>query len=103
MRSPEGQEFPNIGCFLEIIPQKKLVWTNLMTAGYRPANLPNDDSCDSFGMTATISLEPIATGTRYAARVVHGTEAACKKHRDMGFQEGWGKALDQLIAHMKKA
>lgn len=101
MRSPEGQEFPNTGCFLEVIPQTKLVWTNLLTPGYRPANLPNDDSCDSFGMTATISLAPIATGTRYTALVVHGTEAACNKHRGMGFQEGWGKALDQLIAHMK--
>src|SRR4029077_16465362 len=27
MRSPEGQEFPNVGCYLEIIKSRKLVWT----------------------------------------------------------------------------
>ena len=37
MRSPEGQEFPNSGCYLEVIENKKLVWTAALTAGYRPA------------------------------------------------------------------
>ena len=27
MRSPEGQDITNIGCFLEIVPNRKLVWT----------------------------------------------------------------------------
>lgn len=27
MRSPEGQEFPNLGCYLEIVPNQKLVFT----------------------------------------------------------------------------
>ncbi len=27
MRSPEGQEINNVGCFLEIVPHRKLVWT----------------------------------------------------------------------------
>src|SRR5712664_3591203 len=37
MRSPEGQTFPNVGCFLEIVPNRKLVWTNALAPGYRPA------------------------------------------------------------------
>ena len=37
MRSPEGQEFPNVGCYLEIIKNEKLVWTNALTHGFRPA------------------------------------------------------------------
>jgi len=52
MRSPEGQAFPNIGCYLEIIPNEKLVWTNAMEPGYRPAK-PNPDD---FVFTAFISL-----------------------------------------------
>lgn len=30
MLSPEGQEFPNLGCYLEVIPNEKLVWTNAL-------------------------------------------------------------------------
>jgi len=98
MRSPEGQEFPNAGCFLEIVEQRKLVWTNVLGPGYRPSTLPADGSCDSFGFTAVLSLEPRGNGTKYTALVIHGSEAGRKQHEDMGFHEGWGKALDQLVA-----
>jgi uncharacterized protein YndB with AHSA1/START domain len=37
MRSPEGQEFPNIGCYLEVIENQKLVWTAALKPGYPPA------------------------------------------------------------------
>lgn len=40
MRSPEGQEFPNPGIFLEIVPNEKIVMTDAMSAGYRPAGKP---------------------------------------------------------------
>jgi uncharacterized protein YndB with AHSA1/START domain len=37
-----------------------------------------------------------------SARVI-GTDKASRKRRDdMGFQDGWGKSLDQLVAHMKE-
>ena len=41
MRSPEGQDFPNTGCYLEVIENEKLVWTAALTAGYRPQNAPS--------------------------------------------------------------
>jgi uncharacterized protein YndB with AHSA1/START domain len=28
-------------------------------------------------------------------------EAARKRHEEMGFHQGWGKALDQLVALVK--
>jgi uncharacterized protein YndB with AHSA1/START domain len=34
--------------------------------------------------------------------VIHGNEEDRKKHEAMGFHEGWGKALDQLVAMVKK-
>ena len=40
MRSPEGQEFPNVGCYLEIIENQKLVFTDALAPGYRPAAKP---------------------------------------------------------------
>jgi len=102
MRSPEGQEFPNVGCFLEVVENQRLVWTNVLAPGYRPSRRPSDDSCDAFAFTAVISLEPHGDGTKYTAVVMHGDEESRIKHEKMGFHEGWGKALDQLVAIVKK-
>lgn len=102
MRSPEGQEFPNVGCFLEVVENQKLVWTNVLAPGYRPSSRPSDDSCDAFAFTAVVSLEPHGDGTKYTALVIHGDEESRRKHEQMGFHEGWGKALDQLVAMVKK-
>jgi len=101
MLSPEGEEFPHYGCFLEIIPNRKLVWTNALAPGYRPAKQPSGIHCDTFFFTAIVKLEPHEQGTKYTALVVHGDEEACKNHQEMGFHEGWGKALDQLVEYMK--
>lgn len=46
-------------------------------------------------------LEPHGKGTKYQAIAVHGDEAACKKHETLGFYEGWGATLDQLVALAK--
>ncbi|HEY9645218.1 MAG TPA: SRPBCC family protein [Chroococcidiopsis sp.] len=101
MRSPEGQEFPGTGCYLEVIPNQKLVWTSALEPGYRPVSLPAGSSDDTFLFTAIIALEPYEQGTKYTAVVIHSDEAGCQKHREMGFHDGWGKSLDQLVAYMK--
>ena len=102
MRSPEGQEFPGVGCYLEIVPQEKLVWTNMLEPGYRPA-IPSEGGkeCDALLFTAVISIQAHGTGSRYAALVMHASEQDRKKHEDMGFQQGWGAALDQMLAYIK--
>ena len=103
MRSPEGQEFPNVGCYLEIVKNEKLVWTNALLPGYRPAPPPAADAptCDSFPFTAILMLERHQKGTKYTALVIHRDEAGRKQHEEMGFHEGWGKALDQLVEYSK--
>lgn len=93
MRSPEGQEFPNVGCYLEIVPNERLVWTDALLPGYRPSTEPF--------FTAVVTLEPRGNGTLYTAMAVHRDEAGRKKHEEMGFHEGWGIVLDQLVAHAK--
>jgi uncharacterized protein YndB with AHSA1/START domain len=102
MLSPEGQEFPNLGCYLEIIPNEKLVWTNALQPDYRPSKLDLSETCNSFAFTAILSLEPHGNGTKYKATVIHGDEESCKRHNGMGFQDGWGKAFDQLVEHLKQ-
>jgi uncharacterized protein YndB with AHSA1/START domain len=93
MRSPEGKDFPNEGCYLEVVPNERLVWTDALTAGYRPSGSPF--------MTGVLLLESRGSGTRYTAMAIHADEATREKHEAMGFHEGWGKALDQLVAHAR--
>jgi len=93
MRSPEGQEFPNSGCYLEVVPNQRLVFTDTLLPGFRPAPKPF--------FTAALLLAPTATGTRYTAIAIHGNEETRKQHEEMGFHEGWGSVVDQLVAHIK--
>ena len=97
MRSPEGQEFPNIGCYLEVVDNERLVWTNALQPGFRPTSQPSALPCDELAFTAIISLEPHGSGTKYRALAMHKDEAGKKRHEEMGFHDGWGKALDQLV------
>ena len=93
MLSPEGKEFPTMGCYLEVIQNERLVWTDALHPGYRPAEKPF--------FTAVLELEAEGKGTRYIATAIHGDAATRKRHEEMGFHDGWGKALDQLVAHAK--
>src|SRR6266478_3046269 len=77
MRSPEGQEFPNLGCYLEVIENEKLVWTGALKPGYRPQNAQGGVP---FLFTAVILMEPHGTGTKYTAIAIHGDEDGARKH-----------------------
>ena len=101
MQSPEGQTFPGVGCYLEVAENQRLVWTNALLPGYRPASAPSSDPAGGLVFTAVITLEPQGTGTKYSALVIHGDPESCKKHEGMGFHQGWGKALDQLVASVQ--
>jgi hypothetical protein len=69
--------------------------------GFRPNQSPASCPGDSFYFTAVISLEAHENGTKYSALVMHSDPDARKRHEDMGFYNGWGAALDQLIAVAK--
>lgn len=98
LQGPAGERMTNVGCYLEVVPGKKLVWTDELEAGFRPttheSNLP-------FGFTATITIEPHEKGTRYTAVVMHADAKSRDQHNEMGFADGWSTALDQLVAHVK--
>ena len=105
MRSPDGQEFPSAGCYLEIVPNEKLVWTSALEPGYRPAKrtaTPGHE-CDELLFTAIVLLERHGdNATKYTAIAMHLSEADTRRHAEMGFHDGWGKALDQLVALAKE-
>jgi uncharacterized protein YndB with AHSA1/START domain len=99
MQSPEGAKFPGTGCYLEVIESQRLVWTNVLGPGFRPA--PHNAEPPGIAFTGIVMLSPEGKGTRYKARALHHNEAAFKQHSDMGFVEGWGTALRQLVEYIK--
>lgn len=104
MQSPDGQKFPNTGCYLEVTPGCRLVWTSMLGPGFRPQGEGPEGPENSCGpaMTAIVAMEPHGAGTKYTATALHKNEAARQAHADMGFHDGWGTALDQLVASIKK-
>lgn len=93
MRSPEGQEMPSDGCYLDVKPMERLVFTDAFLPGFRPVARPF--------MTAIITMAPHGKGTRYTATALHKDEESRKQHEEMGFHGGWSTALDQLVKHMR--
>ncbi|HEY1048408.1 MAG TPA: SRPBCC family protein [Prosthecobacter sp.] len=95
MRSPEGQDFPNKGVFLEVVPNEKIVFTDAYFENWEPNPNPF--------FTGIVTFETLPNGkTRYTARARHWTKENCEKHAAMGFMEGWGAAFDQLVELMSK-
>jgi uncharacterized protein YndB with AHSA1/START domain len=94
MRSPEGQEMPNPGVFLEVVPNERLVLSDAYTSAWVPSAKPF--------MTAIVTFEDLGGGkTRYTARARHWTAEDRETHEKMGFHEGWGACADQLAALAK--
>ena len=94
MRGPEGQEFTNSGCYLEIVENERLVFTDALLEGFRPSPNPF--------FTAILDLTPLGPErTRYVATALHGNEDTRKKHEEMGFYDGWGTVVTQMVAYIK--
>ncbi len=90
MRSPEGQEFPNLGVYLEVVPGERLVFTDAYTRAWEPSERPF--------FTGILTLADEDGGTRYIARARHWTRQARDEHAAMGFEVGWNTCADQLEA-----
>jgi uncharacterized protein YndB with AHSA1/START domain len=88
--SEDGGDFtPHLsGCFLAIDDQQRIVFTNSLVAGWRPAEQPF--------MTAVITLKDHPAGTDYVAYVMHKNNADRNMHEEMGFYDGWGTVTEQL-------
>jgi len=93
LRGPNGEEYEHSGCYLEVVPNRRLVWTSALLPGWRPAGASGEVP----HFNAIIAIEPHPRGTRYTATAMHADERGRRSHEEMGFHEGWGKALDQLV------
>lgn len=90
----DGQEFPNLGCFVEVVPMERLVWTSMLFPGFRPAVF------DDIPITAVVTMEAAGTGTRYVFTALHRDEADFEKNKESGWQQGTEIAVDQFVAHV---
>jgi uncharacterized protein YndB with AHSA1/START domain len=99
MKGPDMPESPCAGCILEVEKNKKFVWTSALGENFRPNPIPENGPDLLF--TGMILLEAQGNNTKYTAVAIHADEATCKKHSDMGFHEGWGICLDQLVEEIK--
>ncbi|MCA0940962.1 SRPBCC family protein [Yangia mangrovi] len=85
----EGNEMQNNGVWLEVVPQRRLVFSDAYSEGWKPAP-------DPF-MTAIVEFESDGNGgTRYTATARHRSAEARQTHEQMGFYDGWGTVATQL-------
>lgn len=94
MNGPNGEEMPNRGVYLEVVPNEKLVFTDAYTSAWVPSEKPF--------FTCVLTFGDEGGKTRYIAQALHWTEEDMKTHEQMGFHEGWGMVADQLEAFAKQ-
>lgn len=89
MKGPDGTRMEVNGIFLEVIPQVRLTFTDAYTEGFIPA-------ATSF-MTGFVELSDAKNGgTKMIWGARHAKEEDLKAHLEMGFEQGWTAASDQL-------
>ena len=89
MADPDGNEFPNPGQYLEVVPNRKLVFTDAYLGDWKPSEKPF--------FTCVLTFEENGDGTTaYTARARHWTAEDCLKHEEMGFHQGWAVCAEQL-------
>ncbi len=87
MHGPNGEEMPNEGVVLEYDPNRRFVFTDAFTAGWKPSG--------PF-MVGLFEIAPDGDDTCFTATARHWTDEALEQHHSMGFEHGWGAMADQL-------
>ena len=89
--SENGADFePHMqACFLAVDSLERIGFTTALVTGFRPAGT-------ALRMTAILTFAEHASGTTYAAHVMHESGADRAVHDKMGFQDGWGTVIAQL-------
>ena len=89
MRGPNDELSDNPGCFLAVESQSRIVFTSMLTAGWRP-------TATWLRFTAIITFADYALGSCYTVNVLHPDEVTREEHEKLGFFEGWNIVISQL-------
>ncbi|MBX0300063.1 SRPBCC family protein [Cryobacterium sp. 1639] len=76
------------GCFLAVDELERIVFTDALVAGWRPA--------ETAFVTAVMTFADHPDGTEYTATAMHRSVADRDQHADLGFHDGWGTVIRQL-------
>ena len=92
--SEDGGPFgPHVaGCYLELVENRRLVFTTALLGGWRPADKP------FITLTTVVTMKDHPEGTDYSATAMHASPESRHSHEEMGFHEGWGTVTAQLAA-----
>jgi uncharacterized protein YndB with AHSA1/START domain len=93
MQDEAGNQYPSQGVYLEIVPNRKIVFTDAFTSAWKPSAKPF--------FIAEILFEEEDGKTKYTAIARHWTKEDMESHEQMGFHEGWGQCADQLAELLK--
>lgn len=95
MADPDGNEYPNPGQYLEVVPNSRLVFTDAYLGDWLPSEKPL--------FTCILTFEENGDGqTTYTARALHWSAENCQKHEEMGFHQGWAICAEQLAELVEK-
>ena len=91
MADEQGNEYPNPGQYLEVVPNERLVFSDAFVGDWKPSEKPF--------FTGYLTFEDAGDGkTKYTAVARHWTVEDAENHKKMGFHEGWGICSRQLEA-----
>ena len=89
MQSPEGDRFDNPGQILAVSPEEKLITSDAYVGDWQPGEKPF--------LTSIVRLSDSPDGkTHFRWEARHWSEEDRKSHMEMGFEQGWNAAADQL-------
>lgn len=91
MADDQGNQYPNPGQYLEVVPNERLVFSDAFVGDWQPSEKPF--------FTGYLTFEDAGAGrTKYTAVARHWTKEDAENHKKMGFHEGWGICAKQLEA-----
>jgi uncharacterized protein YndB with AHSA1/START domain len=90
VRGPNDETSDNRGCFLELAPPSKLVFTSVLTGGRRP-------HATGLSFTAIIAMSDEGEGTLHRHRNASRRRDQGASRVD-GFFHGWNTIIDQIEA-----
>jgi len=93
MYGPDGEVHPNDGVYLNVVPERLIVFTDAFTSGWDPAGQPF--------MVGSFEFEPQGK-TLLRGRARHWNAEALAQHEAMGFHAGWGVMMEQWEAVAKR-
>lgn len=101
MEGPNGEKHSSQGCYLEVIENERISFTSALIEGFRPVLPSENGDCSDLRFTAIVMMEDHKGGTKYTVYALHPDAESRDVHNEMGFEGGWGTALDQMVEAIK--